>query len=218
MIINRRVLWKLGRCVLLVLLAGIVQSRGWSQIIYEVRMDATWSASTHPGGSSGGAHFSPLIGAVHNEQVELWAVGELASLGIERMAELGVTSTLRNEVLALGSDASVISGPGLGAPDVATFQFSVTDAHPRVSLVTMVAPSPDWFVGVSGLDLGDGMGGWQPSVVVDLFAYDAGTDSGTGFTSPNNPSNPHVPIGLLGDPTRRHSRIGDFYVHPYLGT
>ena len=35
---------------------------------------------------------------------------------------------------------------------------AVTTDHPRVTLVTMIAPSPDWFVGVSGLSLLDASG------------------------------------------------------------
>ena len=63
----------------------------------------------------------------------------------------------------------------------------------------MVAPSPDWFVGVSGLDLRPG-GTWVSSLTVDLFSYDAGTDSGPNFTSPNTDTNPQDPIALLGAP------------------
>ena len=39
--------------------------------------------------------------------------------------------------------------PSGGTP-TATVDFTVTTAHPLVTLLTMVAPSPDWFVGVSG--------------------------------------------------------------------
>lgn len=47
-----------------------------------------------------------------------------------------------------------------------------------------IVPSPDWFVGVDSLDLCDG-GSWREQVAVDLHPYDAGTDSGFTFSSPN---------------------------------
>src|SRR5262249_21560273 len=57
----------------------------------------------------------------------------------------------------------------------------------------MIAPSPDWFVGVSGLELLQG-GEWRDLVVVPLFAFDAGTDSGTFYSAPNQPTAPPDPI------------------------
>ena len=35
-------------------------------------------------------------------------------------------------------------------------EFEVDESFPRVTLATMLGPSPDWFVGVSGLVLHDG--------------------------------------------------------------
>jgi hypothetical protein len=50
----------------------------------------------------------------------------------------------------------------------------------------MIAPSPDWFVGVSGLSLYQN-GQWLEEKVVELFPYDAGTDSGNTYASRNEP-------------------------------
>lgn len=55
---------------------------------------------------------------------------------------------------------------------------------PQVSFVVRIVPSPDWFVGVDSLDLCDG-DHWREQVAVDLYPYDAGTDSGFTFSSPN---------------------------------
>ena len=65
--------------------------------------------------------------------------------------------------------------------------------HPLVTLVTMVAPSPDWFVGVSGLSLIVG-GDWASELSVPLQAYDAGTDSGTSFLAPDEATQPRESI------------------------
>ena len=63
----------------------------------------------------------------------------------------------------------------------------------------MVAPSPDWFVGVHGLDLRAGAG-WAERVVVALVVYDSGTDSAAEYTSPNLDTQPREPIAILTAP------------------
>uniref|UniRef100_G3UBU0 Spondin 2 n=1 Tax=Loxodonta africana TaxID=9785 RepID=G3UBU0_LOXAF len=55
---------------------------------------------------------------------------------------------------------------------------------PVVSFVVRIVPSPDWFVGIDSLDLCEG-DRWKDQVSLDLFPYDAGTDSGFTFSSPN---------------------------------
>ncbi len=175
---------------------------------YEITFEGLWTSADHP--FPGGAHFSSLTGAVHNEQVAFWSLGSLASPGIERMAETGSTSTLRSEVLAAGTDnARYISGNGLGSTGTTSITVEVDVQRPLVTLVSMIAPSPDWFVGTSGLNLlADG--GFADSVVHDLYAYDSGTDSGTGFTSTNNDTNPAEPIHLLGAPLAGTPPLGTF--------
>ena len=63
----------------------------------------------------------------------------------------------------------------------------------------MIAPSPDWFVGVHGLNFIEA-GDWVDNLSVDLLPYDAGTDSGVSFNSPNAPTVPPQPIRRLTEP------------------
>jgi hypothetical protein len=60
----------------------------------------------------------------------------------------------------------------------------------------MIAPSPDWFVGVSNFDLCEN-GEWITNRSIDLYPYDAGTDSGVNYTSPNQDTNPKENITIL---------------------
>ena len=55
----------------------------------------------------------------------------------------------------------------------------------------MIAPSPDWFVGVSRLSLYDN--GWR-NRVVELYPYDAGTEEGSGWSLANAAT---VPQGVI---------------------
>ena len=95
-----------------------------------------------------------------------------------------------------GTADAVILMLGIFAPGQLEQLIVVDEAFSQVSVASMIAPSPDWFVGVSALDLRDG-GSWRPSVVVDLTPWDAGTDDGTDFTSPDANSVPHVAVAPL---------------------
>ena len=164
--------------------------------IYRVTLEGKWTTAATPDGVPGGAHFSPLIGAVHNDQVTFWSEGGTASAGIESMAEVGGTNALKTDITAAGSNAgAVIERIGnIGATATVTDDFTVTSTHPLVTLLTMVAPSPDWFVGVSGLSLLDAQGDWLAAHMVDLFPYDAGTEEGTEFSLNNAATSPQGTI------------------------
>jgi spondin N len=166
---------------------------------YTVTFDAAWSQATHPASFPPGPHWSPLVGGTHNASVSFWGAGQIASQGIEDMAELGATTPLANEVnaaITAGTAASVILGGGISpSPGSTSVSFTIQQGDPLVTLVSMIAPSPDWFVGVSGLPLLEN-GEWVNRKTVTLWLYDAGSDSGTNYTSPNQDTNPQVPIAL----------------------
>ena len=160
---------------------------------YRVTFNATWSEETHPDDFPSNPHFSGLIGASHNDKVTFWEDGDLASPGIKNMAETGSKQPLTQEIgTAIFSKNAfrLISGGGIEtSPGSITLDFIVSENYPRVTLVTMIAPSPDWFVGVDSLNLYEN-GSFVDEKIVVLYAYDAGTDSGTNYTSPNEPTDP----------------------------
>ena len=161
------------------------------EVTYQVEFEGNWTTASTPGGVVGGAHFTTLIGAVHSDDVTFWSSGSMASAGVEEVAEVGGVATFRNEVRVSPHTRSVIqqgvSGGGRGR---ATFTITLTPSHPRVTLLSMIGPSPDWFVGVSGLSLLDDADTWRDVRVVDLYPYDAGTEDGTEFTLSNPPTSP----------------------------
>lgn len=76
---------------------------------------------------------------------------------------------------------TIIKARGLAYPNVTGKTFAVFRVDPKhhlMSFVSMIDPSPDWFVGVSRLELCLDNGSWVESKVLDLFPWDAGTDSG----------------------------------------
>ena len=176
------------------------QAQQRSTATYRVTFRGTWTTAVTPGGIPSGAHFTTLIGGVHNSEVTFLREGGMASAGVELMAELGGTSTLANEVRAAEPNAlSVIRGSGnIGPTGSSTINMvTLTTDHPRVTLLTMVAPSPDWFVGVFGRSLLDELGEWLPSLVVNLYPWDAGTEDGTQFSLSNPATSPQGVITSL---------------------
>ena len=147
-----------------------------------------------------GEHFTTLIGAVHNGSATFWSSGGTASAGVEAVAELGTTGTFQSEVNAAMPDALAVIEQSIasGGTATATVDITLTTDHPLVTLLTMIAPSPDWFVGVSGLSLRNAADdGWQPSLSVDLFPYDAGTEEGTEFSLNNAATSPQGTIASI---------------------
>lgn len=160
---------------------------------YRLTFNSTWSAATHPTNFPSNEHYSPLVGGTHHAGAAFWEPGALATPGMKQMAETGSPSTLASEVNAAISDGNaefVLSGGALGSsPASIDMTFTITQSHPLATVVTMIAPSPDWFVGVHGANLfidGD----WVDELTLILHPYDAGTDDGTTYQSSNSASNP----------------------------
>ncbi len=167
---------------------------------YRVTFEARWSPSTHPLEIPGSAHFSALVGGTHNASVSFWREGGQASRGIMDMAERGRTSPLDTEIttaISGGTADNVFTGGAIDkSPGTISLEFTATQRFPLVTLVSMVAPSPDWFVGVSGLALFEN-GRWVEERRVELDPWDAGTDSGVSFFSPDSVTVPAAPVSRI---------------------
>lgn len=166
---------------------------------YKVVFNATWSQATHPTSWPANAHWSGLVGGTHNTNVHFWREGETASEGIRLMAERGQQPTLLSEIAPAIKDGNAhlqLAGGGLGSSPgsvALAFPQPMRRDFPLVTLVTMIAPSPDWFAGVDSLSLVQD-GEWVTSLSVDVYGYDAGTDSGPSYASPDQVT---VPRGFI---------------------
>ena len=82
--------------------------------------------------------------------------------------------------------------------NLTNIQVNVNYKYHLVSIVSMIAPSPDWFLGIYDEDFCDAAKGqWKPYITKDLQPWDAGTDSGVTFLSPDAATNPPVNIFLI---------------------
>ena len=98
-----------------------------------------------------------------------------------------------NEVLMMrkpGFVSNVYKTGLVSTPDGYTStKIMVQNMYSMVSLITMIAPSPDWFVGVDSYDL-CGMNGWKEKVTMDLLPWDAGTENGQTYSLNNIATDP----------------------------
>jgi hypothetical protein len=166
---------------------------------FRITIVSEWTSSSHPTTRPSNSHFSPTVLINHGSPGDLFVVGTRSSSGIEQMAETGATGTLQAELAGDGSVSDISTGSSIFGIGQNTFEVTAARGDELISLVTMLAPSPDWFVGVRDVDLlrADG---WVDRLELDLGNYDAGTDSGTDFRSPNADTNPAQVVSGPRDP------------------
>lgn len=169
--------------VVLLFSSSHISAQSTNTATYEVTFTNLWNAEDHVR-FPGNAHFSPIIAVNHNDDFELFAVGERVSDGFEQLAELGNNSLLKDE-LKLAEEQEKSIGkvtesnsffPNTKGEEI-IFETSVTREKPYLSLATMIAPSPDWIVGFSSLPLYTD-GAFVKTIQLDLYALNAGTEEG----------------------------------------
>ena len=166
---------------------------GQSIATYDLTVTNSWSQASHEDwaplfSSVRRPHFSHLGGGTHDSSLSIWQNGGLSSPGMIYMQETGwidhpdpATVDLKLEFdqhLADGSAYSFLNYPRHFSPlePPVTVSLDVSSTHPLVTLVSMLGPSPDWFIGVSGLNMREA-GDWREEITVDLFTHDGGTRS-----------------------------------------
>ena len=177
---------------------------------YKLELIIDWSAELNPFEYPGkGAHTSSLIGLTHGNQFILFEDGATASSGLELVAENGRSGILKaqfEELRRKNRIGAVVEADGIKAvPGRFSTTFSTTQEHPLLSVITMVAPSPDWFTGVSAVPLHSD-DGWVDVVKLPLWVWDAGTDSGPTYVAKNDDTQPRESVRLLAT---QHFLSGD---------
>lgn len=154
---------------------------------YEVLVHLDWNSSDFPSDYPSNPHFSRFIGWSHNISSTFFKEGTIASVGIKDMAERGKVLPLESELdslinYGLGHQYFVGSNLANGTGEVKLENIEVTKSYSNISLVSMLAPSPDWYVGALSVGLVDN-NEFLEEKIVDIIVYDAGTDSGISFLS-----------------------------------
>lgn len=174
-----------------------------------------------------GLVYSPLTATGHSNRVSILTVRGFASKAIEAIAETGDNSMLVETLTSLqDNDQGVKSYSASTGPTLpgkfTTLTIKVNCEHPFISAVSMIAPSPDWIVQVNNYNtFNSRYGGFVPFASGALIAYDAGTDDGSDFTDPSDPSldlptEPKLNIApLVEDDTDRFEGrvVGKYFIY-----
>ena len=141
--------------------------------MYRLTFDAAWSRTTHPYEFPFDARWSPVVGLTHNADGSLFQEGSTATQGIINMSQTGSRDPLNDEI-----DAVIATGAGEyrvnaltrvnPSPDTITTVFEISESHPYLSLASMIAPSPDWFVAIQNVNFFEN-GEWAESKICLLY-------------------------------------------------
>lgn len=151
---------------------------------YRIIFDALWSSDNGHTIIPEGAHFSPFVAWTHKKDASMFEVGERASSGIEILAETGDTSSFIKELerqKQIGNVGEYVVGDMLDTPGTLEKNLSVSQKYKFVSVISMLAPSPDWFVAVRDIELFAENEWEQEHKNLPTVVYDSGTDGGESF-------------------------------------
>ncbi len=158
----------------------------FSEAVYKVTYTGKWRMPTFVVPAN--VHFTPIVGMVHNKDAYLFKVNQLASLGVENVAEAGNSIALSAEM-----DSIIAEKKAIHANFIYPFNYDgsmsanlyVNSNFSYYSFISMIAPSPDWFVGLSQFNLWQN-NKWIADTTINIPVYDAGTENGDifGYDSP----------------------------------
>lgn len=142
-----------------------------------------------------GMYFTPLLVAAHSDNIDLFEAGMPATTNLQAMAEGGNIRGLVNDVANAGADYVANPAAGRLAPGASTVAVINTSKkrNNRLSVVAMLIPTNDAFVGADSLEIPNESG----TYVYYLNAYDSGTEANdeivNGAGTPGSPGSPPDP-------------------------
>jgi len=158
---------------------------------------------------------TPLAVVIHENGYSSWSLGQLASPGLERLAESGDASSFIQEAQASNFVVNTAIGNSVILPDTSA-SLSITAPHSHsleISLASMLADTNDAYTGanhwvIGNLDVGESL-----STMTRVF--DAGTEANTetGDTIPGPSSTVGASGGYSDD-----SNDGPITIHPGVVT
>ena len=121
-----------------------------------------------------GNHFTPLYLRAHAHGEHLFEAGSMASSSIQSMAECGDIAPLMNESATdIEYVGSALTNPGATTPAVDQAAISLVTDSDHLSIVAMVLPTNDAFIGLDSQHIPAEPG----TYTYYLNAYDAGTEA-----------------------------------------
>lgn len=168
-----------------------------SEASYIITVTGKWAAPNFS--VPGGAHFTTFVGMVHNQNSVLWKMDQKASPGTEAVAESGNAGPIIMEIdsiMGVKNAISLIAFTAPGITGVRQANVYCNSNYSFISLISMLGPTPDWFTGISGIDLYAG-NKWASDTTINLYTFDAGSEDGDVFGYGNPPTMPQQNVRLL---------------------
>lgn len=167
-----------------------------------------------------GIYFTPILAVAHTPDASLFQVGESASPELQAMAEGGSLDGLAAIGASISADALANPAEGLLAPGQSTTgTLSTMDSNSVLSIVAMILPSNDGFIGLDNWAIPTEAG----TYTVYLNAYDAGTEANDELRGSGAPGMPGMPVPPPLDPLLGSNGSGvtntstNTYVHIHPG-
>lgn len=120
-----------------------------------------------------GIYYTPLLVAAHQADTDLFEPGTAASAHLQAMAEGGDISGLKSDLDSVAANSVADPAGGLLAPGATAHAFIDAErSNNRLSVVAMLLPTNDGFVGLDSLPIPKRRG----TYTFYLYGYDAGTE------------------------------------------
>jgi len=170
-----------------------------------------------------GIYFTPILVGAHDAENSLFTTGMAAGPELQAMAEGGDISGLAGILASINADTVENPASGLLAPAMSTTTNLMTaDGNTQLSIVAMMLPTNDGFIGLNSWTIPTEPG----TYTINVNAYDAGTEAnnevingggasgvlgipvapgadagtgGTGVTTEETNMTVHIHRGNLGD-------------------
>ncbi|MFT4806889.1 MAG: hypothetical protein ACI9LX_000205 [Paraglaciecola sp.] len=164
-----------------------------------------------------GMYFTPIAAVAHTPDTSLFEVGEEASPEIQEMAEGGSLAGLITIATSISADilTEPTVGP-LGPTKSVSGSFMTADGNTVLSVVAMILPSNDGFIGLDNWTIPTEAG----TYTVYLNAYDAGTEANdelVGGGAPGiagMPAPPFLTLGTGGSGVTSAISNTNIHIHP----
>jgi len=164
-----------------------------------------------------GMYFTPIAAVAHTPDASLFEVGEAAGPEIQEMAEGGSLAGLTTIATSISADvlAEPTAGP-LGPTESVSGSFMTADGNTVLSVVAMILPSNDGFIGLDNWTIPTEAG----TYTVYLNAYDAGTEAndelvgGGAPGTPGMPAPPFLTLGTGGSGVTAAISNANIHIHP----
>lgn len=140
-----------------------------------------------------GTYFTPLLVAAHAPTESMFEAGTMASPELQAMAEGGDISGLSSALSATGAVLVENPAEGLLMPGASTLATLNTDNamdNTHLSIVAMLLPTNDGFVGLSHWEIPTEPG----TYTIALNAWDAGTEANDEIRGSGAPGEAGMPV------------------------